>query len=238
MKVSLSIIITALDEEQNLESNVKKVVSSVAPVIEDFEIIIINDGSHDKTRAIADRLARQDRRISAYHNAKNMGIGYSYKRGVSLAKKRYVVWMAADDAADYPSFRRTLTFTGQADLIIPYITNKELRSKFRNFVSNMYVDTLNLLFGLDINYYTSYVIIRKYLVRDLTGISNGFTYMPEIVVILVRRGCSYKQVPLKQGQRPFGKSKMFRPKNIALNFFSIAKLIYRIYFIEARHNKN
>ncbi|MEE9558129.1 MAG: glycosyltransferase family 2 protein, partial [Candidatus Brocadiales bacterium] len=97
MKPTISIIIPALNEEDNIEPAVNKVISALDGRFSDYELLVFDDGSTDNTGAIIDRLAGNDKNVRAIHNENNMGLGYSYKKGVQLAKNDYIVMFPGDN---------------------------------------------------------------------------------------------------------------------------------------------
>ena len=230
MKKSLSVIIPAYNEEERIKSAISHAIEAVKNIVEDYEIIVINDGSQDKTGKIIDELASKNKKIKAFHNKTNKGLGYTYFRGVKLSKLNYVICVAGDDETDTSSFPKLMSNLGKKDMIIPYIINKEVRSKFRIFISEFYIHFLNLLFRMNLKCYTSCVILKRESVAQLENVSHGFNYSPEILITLVKSGNSYEQVPITLGKRASGKSSLFKPSNIISIFFSLIFLIYKIYF--------
>src|SRR5438132_621669 len=72
---SISVIVTALNEEGNLEPTVDSVVRAVSPRFADYEVIVIDDGSTDRTFEIAESLAAENPKIRVHHNPRNLGLG-------------------------------------------------------------------------------------------------------------------------------------------------------------------
>ena len=92
MKKTLSIIISALNEEKNIEGAVASVIYMVEGAVDDYEILIFNDGSTDNTGPIADRLVQKNPKIKVTHFAKNRGLSEIAKRGIQMATKNYITW--------------------------------------------------------------------------------------------------------------------------------------------------
>ena len=81
MKDSLSVIIPALNEEKTLEKVVLNTGKFLKNINLDYELLVIDDGSTDKTGQIANQLSNRDPRVRVAHNPKNMGFGYAIKKG-------------------------------------------------------------------------------------------------------------------------------------------------------------
>src|ERR1700681_1163681 len=88
---SISIIIPALNEETVVEGVVRDISQQVAASFTDYEIILIDDGSNDKTGEIMDRLATELPNVRAIHNPGNIGLGSSYQRGLAAARYDYLM---------------------------------------------------------------------------------------------------------------------------------------------------
>ena len=185
---SISIIIPAFNEEGNLECAVKDVISAIlAANVENYEILIFNDFSADKTGEVADRLATGNKHIRVIHNPKNMGLGYNYRKGIELAKNEYVVMVPGDNEVEGKSIGNLFSQVGKADLIISYAANSEIRPRIRQIISKAFVKLMNFLFGLKLRYYNGICLIRKDLLQKVEMTTFGFAYMAEIIIYLVKR---------------------------------------------------
>jgi len=80
----ISIILPALNEADNLEDLVKEVIHHFSTVHTNYEIIIVNDGSTDQTRVIAQQLSMTHKNISVIHHSENKGYGKSLRDGLLL----------------------------------------------------------------------------------------------------------------------------------------------------------
>src|SRR5438105_1181088 len=94
---TVSVIIPALNEEDNIAAAVKTVQEAIGDRFADYELLIFDDGSTDSTGQIADELAAQNSRIRVVHNQRNMGLGCNYTRGAELARMEYVAWFPGDN---------------------------------------------------------------------------------------------------------------------------------------------
>src|SRR6266496_3475642 len=94
---SLSVLVPAFNEAENLEPTVQRLLAALQPSVTDFEVVIVNDGSADATAAVADRLEREHPCIRAFHNQRNRGLGFCYLLGVEKAQKRFFVYIPGDN---------------------------------------------------------------------------------------------------------------------------------------------
>ena len=105
---SMTVLVPAFNEAANLVPTIERLIDALTITIEDFEIIIVNDGSTDDTREVAERLASKYPIVRVINNEQNMGLGYSYKRGYREANKEFFVYIPGDNTWPYRSFREQL----------------------------------------------------------------------------------------------------------------------------------
>lgn len=111
MEIKLSLIIPAYNEEKIIADNLEKVSSFLKTKKYGWEIIVVNDGSKDKTAEIVERLSEKDKKIRIINLGVNQGKGAAIRAGVLGAKGEYILFSDADlsvpvDFAD--SFLETL----------------------------------------------------------------------------------------------------------------------------------
>jgi dolichol-phosphate mannosyltransferase len=192
---NISIVIPALNEETVIEAVVRDIEKQVIAFFGDYEIILIDDGSTDRTGAIMDKLATELRRVRAIHNPGNIGLGASYQRGVAEARCTYLMMLCGDGGMPAASLPPIFAAVGSADIVAPYVTNlRTIKSPVRYFTSRVYTNLLNILFGQKIKYYNGLPVHRVDLLRQLRINSTGFAFQGEILTKLLRSGCSMTEV--------------------------------------------
>jgi glycosyltransferase involved in cell wall biosynthesis len=93
----------------NGERYIAEAIESVlAQIFEDYELIIINDGSTDSTREVVGNFI--DPRITFVENNGNQGVAYTRNRGLQMANGKYLAWMDSDDLIDPRRFEKQITF--------------------------------------------------------------------------------------------------------------------------------
>jgi len=97
----LSVFLPAYNEEKMLAKTTQKVDEVLKKIAGDYEIIIIDDGSKDKTGEIADKLASQNKKIKVIHHHPNRGYGAALKSGMYVARFPWVVLIDADGQFDF-----------------------------------------------------------------------------------------------------------------------------------------
>lgn len=211
---SLSVVIPAFNEADNLEATVAEALGALNGRIGGYEVIIVDDASTDRTGEIADSLAAGNPLIKVLHNAKNKGFGYSYRAGVQAATCDYISFFPADDCV--PSRCMALVFdqVGKADIILNFTSNLEIRPPMRRFLSRLYTRIMNAMFSLQLVNINGPTIHRREVIQSVSITTDGFAFMAEIMIRLIRSGHSYLEIGTPIRDRKHGKVKAFKLKNV------------------------
>lgn len=234
---SVSIIIPAYNEEKKLAPTVNFALEALSRHnIADFEIIIFDDASTDKTGEVADELTKQHSQIKVIHNPKNMNLGFNFIRGAELASKEFVGMIPGDNETEPETLDSIFSILGQSDIIIPYIKNPETRPWARRFLSKTYVAIINAAFGLNMKYYNGMCYFKTETLKKVPVSTHGFSYMTEILVKMLKSNPTIKfiEVPLVNRVREKGASKAFRFKNVASVFKTFLLLFWEVQILRKR----
>jgi len=215
---TISLIVPALNEEKVITQTVRQILSVVKGCFAGFELVLIDDGSTDETAHLMEELANAEPNVRVIHNPRNLGLGACYRRGVEEARYRYVMLLCGDGGMPASSLPRIFDHIGEADIVIPYITNlRQIKSLSRFLISRTYTGLLNTIFGFSLNYYNGLAVHRVELVRCLNFKSDGFGFQAEILVKLLKAGCSYAQVGVEGAEKT--------RRSSALRFWSIVNVV-------------
>ena len=207
MKQSVSIVIPAFNEEKNIELAVQNVISAVKDNIEDYEIIIVNDGSTDRTKETAQKLAIRNKRIKVLHHPRNLGLGFAVKSALNVASKTHITFFPGDNDMSSGSITDLILAKNNADFVSSYLTHLKQRSLVRKVLSRAFVLLMNRLFNSNLKYYNGPLICKTNLLKKILLTSSGFTIFAEAKVRLIKAGYSYHEIPFYNTGRRFGKSK-------------------------------
>lgn len=227
-KKSITIMVPAYNEEKNLAKTISRYNNIVKTLFDDYEFIIFDDCSSDRTGEIADRLAKKNKHIKIVHNKQNRGVGYNYREGIKLSQKDYYIYFNGKGEVIDSSVREILSRVGEAGIIISYIGNQETRPLYRRIISNAFTILLNALSGFHLKYYTGPVIYKTKVLKKIkttTG-ADSIVYFAEVLIRVLRQGCSYKELPfyIKETKG----TNFFRIKNIIKIFFDINRLFFDV----------
>lgn len=147
----LSVFLPAYNEEANLSHTVKNVVDNLNKSVSTWELIIVNDGSKDKTGAIADDFAKKDSRIRVIHLHPNGGYGSALKAGLYACKYPWISFIDSDGQFDFSEIGRFLKTQEKtsADLVIGYYLGRKVSFQ-RKINTKIWQIIVWLLFGLNV----------------------------------------------------------------------------------------
>lgn len=212
---SITILVPALNEELNIEAAINTARVSASRYFEDYEILVFNDGSTDRTGEIIDRVAKLDSRIKVTHHASPKNLGGVYKAAIAKATKTYLLMIPGDNENPPNAIDPVLAEAGNADLIIPYTSNTEVRPPVRRFLSKAFVTLLNAASGCRLRYYNGTVLQRVDLLRQITILTDGFGYQAEALVKLLKKKCTFKEIPVEiSAQTAHRRSRALNVKNL------------------------
>jgi len=215
----MTFVVPALNEEEIIEETVKEILEISRPLLQRLEVILVDDGSTDKTGEVMDRIAVENDEVRVLHNDGNIGLGASYQRGLQDSRGDYFMLLCGDGGMPASSLPPILEQVGKADIVIPYMTNlKTIKSPFRYLLSRTYSTLLNVIFGQNLHYFNGLPVHRVDLLNTISITSRGFGFQGEILIKLLKSGCSYVEVPVL-GAENSNKSSALRIPNI----FSVAK---------------
>lgn len=232
MKPTISVIVPALNEEKNIAPTIENVLVAIGDRFSDYEIIVFDDCSSDRTGDIIEELAVTNKRIKVVHNKKTMGFGYNYRKGVEFANYDYISMIPGDNEISPDSIKDMYSAIGKADIVIPYTVNYWIRPLLRQYLSCIFTKTLNFLFNLRLNYYNGPVIHKRELIKSIGISTNSFAFQVEALVKLIKSGYSFIQVGMFLKERRHGKSKAFRFKNIIGVLKTIIILFLDVYLFK------
>jgi len=222
--VSLSVFFPCYNEEANVERTTQAALAACRSITGDFEIIIVNDGSRDRTGEIADRLAAEHESVRAVHNRPNRGYGGALQAGFRAAGKEWIFYTDGDGQFDFKEIPRLLDQLGDFDIVSAYRL-KRCDSIVRRFNAWGWTVLCNLLLGLRLrDMDCAFKIFPKRLFDEIEMHSEGALIDAEILAQAARRGYRIGQVGVHHYPRTAGRQTGANLKVIARAFVELLKL--------------
>jgi glycosyltransferase involved in cell wall biosynthesis len=166
------------------------------------EILVCDDGSDDKTHAVAEEAAAADPRIRVFRHPRNRGKGAAIRTALAAATGDYCLIQDADleyDVADYPALLREALAGADVVYGSRFLANPRPEGmRLPNYIANRMLSvTANLLYGLAItDEATCFKLFRTDLLRGLELECTGFEFCPEVTAKLGRRNVRIVEVPI------------------------------------------
>jgi len=192
----ISFIVPAFNEEQNIAPAARTICAAAEESsLNDYEIILIDDGSSDGTYAAMDAQAKANPAIRVLRNERNLGIGTSIRRGIEAARNPRFMIVPGDNDMGKDFIMLLLAFRNTADLILTVPFNKEQRTLFRNVISMLYQMIQMATFDVYLGYINGPGIWPTVKARAVGLESERFSIISEMNVKLLRSGCTYAELP-------------------------------------------
>jgi glycosyltransferase involved in cell wall biosynthesis len=225
---SLSVFFPCYNEEENVERTVKAALESVPLIADDYELIIVDDGSSDRTGEIADRLAREYPQIRAVHNRPNLGYGGALQQGFRAATKDYVFYTDGDGQFDIAEIVKLLPLLDRYDIVSAYRLDRR-DSLIRRFNGWGWTVLVDIVFGLrlrDID--CAFKIFPRRLFDEIEMCSMGALIDAEVLARARYRGYRIGQVGVHHLPRKAGIQTGADLRVILRAFTELFRLYWRI----------
>jgi len=202
----LSVVLPAFNEEANIEDVVRKCAAYLSERVPEYELLVVDDGSRDRTGPIIDGLVKEFSRLRPLHHPQNRGYGAALRTGFDAAVKRFVFYMDGDGQFDIHDL----------DLLLPLATDDDhIVTGFRIERRDPFVRRLNAkLFGgwlvrvmlnvrvRDLN--CAFKLIPKKVLNAITLESTGALINAELYGRAVRKHFGIKEVGVHHYPRSAG----------------------------------
>jgi glycosyltransferase involved in cell wall biosynthesis len=225
----ITLFVACYNEEQNIVPALENVVSACREVGCTFDIVVVDDGSTDRSvPMIRDYMAQHpDVPIKLIVNGTNLGLGTNYAEACFHGRGKYYRMICGDDEERRESIVKMLSHMGQADLIISCHSDTSERTRLRRFISWAYTTLINLASGHRIQYYNGMVIMRRSDAMRWHTHAHGFGFHADMITRLLDMGATYVEVPTVPKSRVSGRTKAFTFRNFASVGHTLMEILIR-----------
>lgn len=230
---SLSVFFPAYNEEKNITSTTQKAVKVLKDLgIHEWEILLINDGSKDKTGEVADRLAQKYTNVHAIHQP-NGGYGMALRAGFKNAKYELIAYTDADGQFDFSEVTKFLDHLGEADFIIGYRIKRQ-DPFFRLLFAKGWALSLLTFFGLKLkDVDCGFKMVKKEVVGKIQNnfplqSTRGGMINAELAIKANKLGFKVAQVGVHHYPRLAGKPTGANLKVISRSYLDLLKLWWKL----------
>ena len=212
---NLTIVVPALNEEGTIEITVNEILPVVRCMLDEFEFILVNDGSTDKTGEIMDILKQNNSEVKVIHNPECRGLGWIFKEGIARARYENLTIIPGDHVYNINGLTNLIRAVGSSDLVVSYrINQSQTRKTSRLLLSLLFRSIMAFLFRFNIRDFHSTVVYPVKIVRGLNLRLEGIAYQLEVIVKLLRRRVSFVEIPVTVNPDKSDNSRSLRLKNL------------------------
>lgn len=206
MKPSISLVLPAYNEADNIEPMVGEATPALEAVADDYEIMVVNDGSADDTSGVTRRVMETHSHVRLVEHPVNQGFGAAVFTGFSSAQKDWIFYTDADRQFVLSELERFVPLMEKADLIAGYRAPR--RDPFMRVVYGKGWSMLcTLLFGYTVrDVDCGFKLFRRDIIEQLapTIQSRGATFSIEWLVRAKRAGYRFVELPVTHRPRVAG----------------------------------
>jgi len=177
-------------------------------LLNEFEVIIVDDGSTDGTGGIADRLAQEFSCITVVHHDRNIGVGRAFENGVIRARYPWISLVPGDNAFHTDALKALFGAVGKADLVISYRSNLAERSFIRRVMSWTCTALVRVITKANIRDAHSLYVFPVDIVREIGPLPLDNRYHLATLTYLLGRCETFVQVPARLTPKPDASSRV------------------------------
>jgi glycosyltransferase involved in cell wall biosynthesis len=201
----LSVVLPAHNEEQVIEQTVRRCVEILSVVAPEYEIIVVDDGSTDRTGALAEALAAENPHIRVLRNWPNRGYGGALTAGFAACANPLTFFMDADGQFDIADIGQVLQLREQGHRAVIGYRQRRRDPLLRRVNGWGWTAVVSLLYGLRVrDVDCAFKLYDTALLRAAEVEAQGAMINTEILFKLSRLGVTFVQVPVEHFPRLHG----------------------------------
>jgi hypothetical protein len=214
----------ALNEEESVGPYIDRAGAYLADLAGDFELVLIDDGSTDRTWTIAEGYAATRPWLRLFKNDRNRGSGYNTRRAIGLATKQHLFWQTVDWAYDIDGLKGALPLLDRCD-VLQGVRDRTLSpggllfrrsdTPYKGLVSIVNYLLVRVLFRLPLRDYQNVTLYPTRLIQSVTLETESAFTNPECLLKTWWKGATFCEVHVPFLKRERGRSTGTRPRAIA-----------------------
>jgi glycosyltransferase involved in cell wall biosynthesis len=222
---SISAFFPCYNDGQTIETLVRRAAQELSQLTDDFEVLVVNDGSSDDSGAVLERLAAELPWLRVITHAVNRGYGGALRSGFEHASKDLVFYTDGDgqyDVGELPLL--VMLLTPDTDFVNGMKMTRQ-DPGYRVFAGNLHRFATRWSFWLPVtDVDCDFRLIRRSILNRVRLTQNSGSICVELVKLSQRAGAQFREVSVHHYARQFGESQFFRPGRIAKTYLDLARL--------------
>ncbi|RJP14561.1 MAG: glycosyltransferase family 2 protein [Candidatus Abyssobacteria bacterium SURF_5] len=227
---SISIVMPAYNERENIEKAVLSSLAVLRSACDDYEVVVVDDGSLDGTAELLDKMAQEHAALRVIHHDKNYRFGRTLRDGIAAARKNLIFLTDSDNPIDMEDMKKAIPLMEEYDFVNGRRLAREPSLK-RILYTAVYNKMIRMLFGLDtqdVNF--SYKMVKRELLQKLDLKSEGSFIDAEMLLEAKRLGGRIREIPIMYYPRTLGESTLASPSVIARILYEMSRYMLRRLF--------
>jgi len=226
---SVSAFFPCYNDAESIGTMVAAVDTALATRVDDYEIIVVNDGSSDNSSAVLAELRDTHPRLVVIEHASNRGYGGALISGFGAATKEWIFYTDGDAQYD-ASEVTTLIDAARADTdIVQGWKLSRGDTWYRKVIGRLYHHTVKFLFRLNVaDTDCDFRLFRRSLIVERPLRSTSGVICVEMMRQFERAGANFVEVPVHHYERRSGRSQFFRLPAIARSAQQLLALWWRL----------
>lgn len=229
-KFSISAFFPAYNDAGTISSMVISVLLTLRQLTDEYEVIVVNDGSQDNTPAILDELARvYPDEVRIIHHQQNRGYGGALRTGFYSATKDWIFYTDGDAQYDPRELKNLVELVhDDVDLVNGWKIERQ-DPLHRIIIGRIYQYTIKLAFGLKLkDVDCDFRLMRREIFERVELTSNSGVICVELMKKVQDAGFRLTETPVHHFHRAYGKSQFFRFRRLAQVARDLTRLWYRL----------
>lgn len=227
-KPSLSVFFPCYNEQANIERVTMQALDVLKNATDDYELILVDDGSQDGTAQKADKLAAENKFVKVVHHPTNLGYGAALQSGFKAATKELVFYTDGDGQFDIGEMPPLLELMDQYDIVSCYRINRQ-DNLIRKINAWCWTTLVNLLFLMRIrDIDCAFKLYKRKIFDDIEMSSTGALIDTEILARAIRKGYRVTQRGVHHYPRTAGAQTGANIKVVLRAFIELFRLYGKI----------
>jgi len=215
-KLSISVFFPAFNDAGTIASLVTDALAVLPSLTDDYEVIVVNDGSIDSTQAVLDELARVHPCVEIIQHGQNMGYGAALRSGFSRASKDLIFYTDGDGQYDVRELTALRALLSDGVDVVNGFKVKRADARRRKLIGGLYNQLARVLFRLPIrDVDCDFRLLRREAMRGCEITLSSGAICVELVHKLHVAGCNFVETPVCHHPRLHGRSQFFTPRRVA-----------------------
>ncbi len=233
---SLSVFFPAYNDAPSLPQLVGQAFETAARLTEDFEVIVVNDGSWDNTDEVLAELQRKlGPRLRVVRHAVNRGYGGAVRSGFEAAAKDWIFYTDGDGQYDVTELPRLVEALAPGVGLVNGYKISRSDVFYRRWIGAGYLWTVRRLFQIRIrDVDCDFRLVRRSVMDGIELESTSGPVCVELVRKIQDTGCGVVEIPVRHLPRLHGRSQFFRPWNLVKSLWQLGLLYIKLWSYEPR----